>query len=84
MKKNIITVILLVLLFGVCIAAPKALKIGETIHRDHVCGERVEIKRIYLDGHVYYLTASHGFKSGGVSLTHSESCPCKNKEDKKK
>lgn len=36
----------------------------------------VNIQTVELDGHKYYVTSPHG------SLTHSESCPCKQKAEK--
>ena len=41
--------------------------------------ELVDVREVSLNKHTYVVASMRGMEKGGVSIIHSEACPCKNK-----
>ena len=42
--------------------------------------DKVDVREVSLHDHLYVVAAMRGLERGGVSIIHSEACPCKNKK----
>lgn len=41
--------------------------------------EIVDVREVSLNKHTYVVASMRGIEKGGVSIIHSESCPCKSR-----